>query len=413
MNYQMTDGEELAHLMNVPNGQKAKPTFSDAEMNNRLTKLRSYMAANDIEAALFTSYQNINYYSDFLYCKFGRPYGLAVTQDKATTISALIDWGQPWRRANAGCENVVYTDWHKGNYWRAVQQLLGHVQGKVACEFDEITLDSLRSFQLCMPGREMVDIGGPTMGMRLHKSAEEHEHIKMCASIANVGGYAAFDAMAEGVGEHEVALKGTEAMVMEIAKRHPTGELRDTWMWFQGGINTDGAHNSVTTRPLQKGDICSLNAFPMVAGYYVALERTAFMDHASDEHIRIWEANCAVHRRGMELIKPGVKCKDIAAELNDLFRQHGLLQSRVFGYGHSFGVLCHYYGREAALEIREDVETVIEPGMVVSMEPMVTIPDGQPGAGGYREHDILVVTETGNENITQFPFGPEHNIIKS
>ena len=49
--------------------------------------------------------------------------------------------------------------------------------------------------------------------------------------------------------------------------------------------------------------------------------------------------------------------------------------------------------------------------MVVSMEPMITVLDGQPGAGGYREHDILVVGEDGAENITKFPFGPEHNII--
>ena len=196
-------------------------------MNNRLAKLRSYMAANDIEAALLTSYHNINYFSDFVHCRFGRPYGLAVTHDKATTISALIDWGQPWRRANV-CDNVVYTDWHKGNYWRAVQQLIGHVQGKVACEFDEITLDNLRNLQLAIPGREMVDIGGPTMGMRLYKSAEEVEHIKMCASIANTGGSAVIGAMKEGVGEHEVALKGTEAMVKEIAKRMPHGELRDS-----------------------------------------------------------------------------------------------------------------------------------------------------------------------------------------
>ena len=50
--------------------------------------------------------------------------------------------------------------------------------------------------------------------------------------------------------------------------------------------------------------------------------------------------------------------------------------------------------------------------MVVSMEPMITIPDGQPGAGGYREHDILVVSDDGAEDITTFPFGPEHNIIR-
>ena len=57
---------------------------------------------------------------------------------------------------------------------------------------------------------------------------------------------------------------------------------------------------------------------------------------------------------------------------------------RSFGYGHSFGVLSHYYGREAGLELREDIDTVVRPGMVISMEPMLTIPEGMPGAGGYR-----------------------------
>ena len=89
-----------------------------------------------------------------------------------------------------------------------------------------------------------------------------------------------------------------------------------------------------------------------------------------------------------------------------------MLQYRTFGYGHSFGVLCHYYGREAGGEIREDIDTLIQPNMVLSMEPMVTIPEGEPGAGGYREHDILVITETGCENITKFPFGPEFNVVK-
>jgi len=59
------------------------------------------MAAEDIGAVLFTSIHNINYFSDFLYCAFGRPYGLVVTQDEATTISANIDAGQPWRRSLA------------------------------------------------------------------------------------------------------------------------------------------------------------------------------------------------------------------------------------------------------------------------------------------------------------------------
>ena len=98
--------------------------------------------------------------------------------------------------------------------------------------------------------------------------------------------------------------------------------------------------------------------------------------------------------------------------MNEFFAQLGYLQYRTFGYGHSFGMLSHFYGRETGLELREDIHTVLEPNMVISMEPMIMISEGKPGAGGYREHDILVIKEKGAENISRFPFGPEHNIIK-
>ena len=168
----------------------------------------------------------------------------------------------------------------------------------------------------------------------------------------------------------------------------------------------------MTSKRLALGDILSLNCFPMIAGYYTALERTLFCESASDADLRYWAINTEVHYRGLELIKPGARCCDVAAELNEIYRRHGVLERRSFGYGHSFGVLSHYYGREAGLELREDIETVLEPNMVVSMEPMIMIPGGEPGAGGYREHDILVLTEAGAENITKFPIGPEHNIIR-
>ena len=69
-------------------------------------------------------------------------------------------------------------------------------------------------------------------------------------------------------------------------------------------------------------------------------------------------------------------------------------------------------GAEPPSSLVEDVETVLKPNMVVSMEPMILIPEGKAGAGGYREHDILVIKENGAEDITKFPFGPEHNVIK-
>jgi len=405
---------QMERIKYIRNGEKVKHTFSKEEMDRRNSKLRKYMAENDIDAVLFTSYHNICYYSEFLYTAFGRKYGLVITQDKHVTVSANIDGGMPWRRSIEG--NIVYTDWRRDNYFYALQQVLkdaGIKKGRLGIEFDDVDILFKQQLQDALPDFELVDVSQEVMRHRMIKSKEEIELIKNGARVADIGGFAAVEAIAEGVPEYEVALHATQAMVREIAKLYPDTELRDTWVWFQSGINTDGAHNWPTTRKIQKGDILSHNSFAMIHGYYIALERTMFFEEVDDASLKYWNINMEVYRRGLELIKPGVRCMDICAELNEIYKEYGLLENRTFGYGHSFGVLCHYYGREGKLELREDIETVLEPGMVISMEPMIMIPEGQPGAGGYREHDILVIHDNGEvENITKFPVGPEHNIIK-
>jgi len=399
---------EMDRLLSWHNGPKTQPTFSAGEMTRRQDNLRRHMGEAKLDAVLLTSYHNINYFSDFLYCYFGRRYGFVVTPKKAISISAGIDGGQPYRRTFG--DNITYTDWRRDNFVYALQQELKGCR-RIGIEFDHVNLDYHRLLKEALPGMEMVDVGAATMWMRTIKSAEEIALIRNGARIADFGGAACVDAIKAGAGEHEVALASTGAMVREIARTYPHAELMDTWTWFQSGINTDGAHNPVTSRRLRAGDILSLNCFPMIAGYYTALERTLFCEHASAAHLKLWEFNCDVHRRGIALIKPGARCCDIASELNEMYRSKDLLKYRSFGYGHSFGVLCHYYGREAGVELREDIETVLKPGMGVSMEPMIMLPEGVPGAGGYREHDILVLDEKGVENITKFPFGPAHNIV--
>ena len=92
----------------------------------------------------------------------------------------------------------------------------------------------------------------------------------------------------------------------------------DTWVWFQSGINTDGAHNPKTNRKLTKGDILSLNTFPMISGYYTALERTLLW---KDSLISIeWP------RSEDELIKPNLSLKDN----NGLTLDHLLKKGELF-----------------------------------------------------------------------------------
>ena len=80
--------EDMLHVMEWHNGDKEYSPFSEAEMKRRQDDVRGWMAKNNVDAALFTSYHCINYYSGWLYCYFGRKYGMVITQDNATTISA-------------------------------------------------------------------------------------------------------------------------------------------------------------------------------------------------------------------------------------------------------------------------------------------------------------------------------------
>ena len=404
---------ERPDFFELKNGSKVKLSFTDKEYKNRLEKIRKTMSNSNIDMIILTSMHNVAYYTGFIYCSFGRPYGCVVTQKKIVTISANIDASQPWRRSH--CENIIYTDWKRDNFLKAIVSIIGKEDPPktIGIENDHVTLDIKDKLNSIFSFSNFKDISTQLMNIRMIKSQEEIDIIKNGARIADLGAEEMVKHIKTGESELEIAIVGRDKMEREIAKTYPDAEYMDTWVWFQSGINTDGAHNPKTNRKLMSGDILSLNTFPMILGYYTALERTLFVDHVDEASLKVWEANVEVHKKGLDLIKPGAKCSEICEELNDLFAHLGYLQYRTFGYGHSFGVLSHFYGREARLELREDIETVLEKNMVISMEPMIMIPEGKPGAGGYREHDILVIKEDGVENITKFPFGPEKNVINN
>ncbi len=149
------------------NGSKAALPFCDTEYETRLAGLRTILSDKGVNAAVFTSMHNIAYYSGFLYCAFGRPYGLVVTATDCVTISAGIDAGQPWRRSFA--DNITYTDWQRDNYWRAIASVTG--QGVViGYEGDHLSLNQAAALNSCLAPKAQVDLAQATMQQRMMKS---------------------------------------------------------------------------------------------------------------------------------------------------------------------------------------------------------------------------------------------------
>ena len=201
--------------------------FSKAEYEARLKKLRTYMQAEGIGAVVMTSYHNINYYSGFMFCYFGRQYGLVITPTSSTVISAGIDGGQPWRRSMGSDDNITYTDWQRDSYYYAISNLLSDTVGSVGLEFDNVSIDHLKKFEDALPNKK-VDIGRPSMRLRMVKTPEEIAVIRHGARIADIGGAAVVEALKQGVPEYEVALNSTRAMVREIANTYPEAESMDS-----------------------------------------------------------------------------------------------------------------------------------------------------------------------------------------
>ncbi len=134
----------------------------------------------------------------------------------------------------------------------------------IGIEADHLTLAAQETL-LSMLGRpQLKALNNDIMALRMIKSDEEIALITGGANTADIGGTAVKESIREGVREIDVAMAGRDAMEEEISRRYPDSELRDTWVWFQAGLNTDGAHNPVTTAALKMGDILSLNTFPMI-----------------------------------------------------------------------------------------------------------------------------------------------------
>ena len=184
-----TDRPSLVDYRN--NGEKAKFPFSDSEMQRRQDGVRKAMADLNLDAALFTSFHNICYLTGFLYCQFGRNYGLVITDSEATTVSAAIDGGQPWRRTFG--DNVTYTDWQRDNFFKAVRQLTGNAK-RIGIEADHMSLAVRDQLLAVLPECELVDISASVMAQRMIKSPEEIDHITRMTAIADLGGEACVDA---------------------------------------------------------------------------------------------------------------------------------------------------------------------------------------------------------------------------
>lgn len=133
-----------------------------------------------------------------------------------------------------------------------------------------------------------------------------------------------------------------------------------------------------------------------VNGYAAESERTYFTAPPTRQERQLFELMVQARRIGLGLLRPGVACAEIDAQINAFLAREGVGSpaQRLHRCGHGFGL-----GNHEGPWLAEGSDDVLAAGMVVSMEPGIYL----QGVGGYRHSDTLLITEDGFEPLTHAP----------
>jgi Xaa-Pro aminopeptidase len=165
---------------------------------------------------------------------------------------------------------------------------------------------------------------------------------------------------------------------------------------FRGQVGKQSAipHAMTTNARIRRGDVLVTGAAATIGGYGSELERTMVMAPVGAEQRRFFDLMVGAQDAAFEAIKPGRPCADVDRAVRAFFERHDLMPYWRHHVGHALGMGIH---EAPFFDIGDD--TIMQPGMVFSVEPGIYIPD----FAGFRHSDTVLVTETGMEMLTYYP----------
>jgi Xaa-Pro aminopeptidase len=162
----------------------------------------------------------------------------------------------------------------------------------------------------------------------------------------------------------------------------------------QIGLRSSWAHAVAHNIEFKPGDVLVTETGAPIWGYNAELERALVIGPVSDEVRRLFDHAAAAQQVAFEAIRPGVTCADVDEAVLRYFEQHDLLRYWRQHVGHAIGLRNH---EAPFLDVGD--HTVIEPGMVFTVEPGLY----DARIGGFRHSDTVAVTEDGIEILTDYP----------
>lgn len=244
-----------------------------------------------------------------------------------------------------------------------------------------------------------VSLAGVIEELRFVKSENEIELIKESCRWGNLAHRLLQKYTKVGLSEIEITSKASMEATMSMIETlgpdyKPHGQT--AYAIFRGQIGPESAFPHAVTQNIimSKGDTLVTGAASDVFGYHSELERVMFVEEVSKEQEKYFNHMYEAQEVAFSAIKPGSTYSSVEEAVQQYFKENNLTELTLHHTGHNIGLLGH----EAPFFDLGD-QTVIEPGMVVTVEPGIYV----RGLGGFRHSDTVLVTEDGIEMLTYYP----------
>ena len=379
------------------------------EYKNRVSAVQATMKQKDLDAFIFWNGTSVFYLCGFAFIATERPMCLILGKDGKKTMFVPrleVEHAEESPQVDSVIHYLEYpTEKHPLNVLAENLAEMGYAKANLGADADGYgSAQGYKGPRLSdvLPDAKITVMRDLVERQRAVKSPEEIALIKESARWGNLAHALLQEYSLPGRTENEISmrasLEATTMMIKTLGRSYSAASAgrAGASAGFRGQIGANSAlpHAITINAVLKRGDVLVTGAGASMAGYGSELERTMFVQEVSDEKRKFFDHMMATQDIAFEAIRPGGKCSDVDKAVRAYFDKHNLWEYWRHHTGHALGLLGH---EAPFFDVGDD--TLIEPGMVFSVEPGLYV----RGLGGFRHSDTIAVTKTGIEFLTYYP----------
>lgn len=257
----------------------------------------------------------------------------------------------------------------------------------VGFESGEMTVDAHRRYAqelpcILTPAQTLLD------DLRAAKDEEELDIMRRAQEITDEAFKAILNFIRPGLTEREIAAR----LVYELMRRG--GEKMSFDPIVAAGPNGSRPHAVPGDQVVDTGMFITMDFGCKVEGYCSDMTRTVALGQPTEEMEKVYAAVLAAQKAGINAARAGVTGREVDEAARRCLREEGYEEYFTHSFGHSLGIDIHESPNASPSESR-----VLPVGAVISAEPGVYL----PGRFGVRIEDVLILNESGCEDITRSP----------